>query len=103
MNATNDDLINQIAEGKAILLSADDICSRLSVSRSTFDRWVRNGAPFSVKDSLLNEPEFSFTERRLNQEDGKLSFPPADIRIGNSPRWSLNTFKSWLAKNITNK
>lgn len=92
------DLVNKIAEGTAVLLSADDICSRLSVSRSTFDRWVRNGAP--LKEALQNRTRGSFHDLVADQEEGKISFPPPDIRIGNSPRWSLSTFKAWLAKNL---
>lgn len=83
----NSDLVNQIAEGTAVLLTAEDICNRLSVSRSTFDRWVRRGGRDGISPSLKELMENDHT-----------SFPPPDIRIGNSPRWSIETFKSWLRK-----
>lgn len=94
------DLVNNIAEGRAVLLSADDICSRLSVSRSTFDRWVRNGAPLTLKEVLQDRSPVGFPNLVADQEEGKISFPPPDIRIGNSPRWSLSTFKAWLTRNL---
>jgi len=89
------DLVNQIAEGKANLLSADDICARLSVSRSTFDRWVKNG----TTQYIGQRPRVSLFAK--DAEDSSITFPPADIKIGNSPRWSLETFKKWLTKNLT--
>jgi hypothetical protein len=100
------DLASRIAEGKAVLLSADDICTRLSISRSTLERWVRNSPPRS-KDDLIdsirdNKGLNGLLDTIANQEEGvKISFPPPEIRIGNSPRWSLETFKSWLSKNIS--
>jgi len=91
------DLVNQIAEGKANLLSADDICTRLSVSRSTFDRWVKNGTSIP---SVGGIPKRSIFPR--NDEDSGITFPQPDIKIGNSPRWSIETFKKWLSKNLIN-
>lgn len=92
------DLVNDIAAGTANLLSAEDICTRLSVSRSTFDRWVRNGSsPLSQLSRVRGKSLFAHD----SDEDGSISFPPPDIRIGNSPRWALETFKGWLRKNLT--
>lgn len=87
------DLVNQIAEGKAELLTADEICKRLAVSRSTFDRWVKNG----TTQYIGNRPKL-FT--KPDDEDTSMQFPPADIRIGQSPRWSVDTFKKWLHANL---
>lgn len=110
-------LIDKIADGTAVLLSAEDICKRLSVSRSTFDRWVKNGSSSMTLADMLEmttKKESSFLAPRKNRlipeafleesssyNDDKLSFPPADIRIGNSPRWSIETFKGWLLKQST--
>jgi predicted DNA-binding transcriptional regulator AlpA len=33
-------LVNRIADASTRLLSAEDICEKLSIFRSTFDRWV---------------------------------------------------------------
>ncbi len=90
------DLVNRIAEGKAVLLGVEDICNRLGVSRTTFDRWVRNGNPLSG-NSLAK----TVSEAMANFADKSISFPPADIRIGGSPKWEIETFKAWLAKNVT--
>lgn len=102
----NDSLIESIAAGKANLLTADDICKRLSISRSTFDRWVRNSAP--IHEQLQKKQEAKgeiaqFLELMVDpmEKADKTSFPQADIRIGNSPRWSIETFKAWLKANIT--
>jgi predicted DNA-binding transcriptional regulator AlpA len=106
---TMNELVNQIAEGKAVLLNADDICKRLSVSRSTFDRWVRNSSPKAamLKEVLENaqacRPQLHslFSIPTGGDEETQISFPQPDIRIGNSPRWSLDTFKIWLMKNLS--
>jgi predicted DNA-binding transcriptional regulator AlpA len=95
------ELVNQIAEGTATLLSSEDICQRLSVSRSTFDRWVKNGSTQYIgkPPELLNHrPVKSLFPK---DDEGSISFPPPDIRIGNSPRWSIETFKKWLLNNLT--
>lgn len=103
------DLVNKIAEGKAVLLSADDICERLSVSRSTFDRWVRNSSKGTtdIKEMIKEMQSETALHNRIfprgNDDESKISFPQPDIRIGNSPRWSLDTFKQWLMKNLSSK
>lgn len=64
---TADELVDRIADGTAELLTIDDVCARLSISRPTLERWRRNK-----------------------------QFPAADIQLGKSPRWSMDTFKTWL-------
>jgi hypothetical protein len=99
------DLVNRIANGEATLLGIDDICTRLGVSRTTFDRWVKNGAVKSVANAALqsgvggNRPYVSLFE---TAGESSLKFPPPDIRIGNSPKWEMATFKKWLTANVTN-
>jgi len=94
------DIVEQIANGTAQLLSADEICKRLEISRSTFDRWVKNGSPLTIDSLKLPRPAKSIFNRG-EAEDNNLTFPPPDIRIGNSPRWAMSTFKKWLTDNIT--
>ena len=110
-------LVDRIAAGKATLLGIDDICTRIGVSRTTFDRWVRNGSgkggllsgvktmAASIETSLgIGEGLGAFTrmtDQAENFTDGGISFPPPDIRIGNSPKWELETFKRWLQSNVT--
>jgi len=82
------DIIEKIAAGEVTLLGIEDISKRLGVSRATFERWVRNGA--------RNRASMSVT---LPDDDNNIRFPPPDIRIGNSPRWDIETLKKWLRNN----
>ncbi|KVS62778.1 MULTISPECIES: helix-turn-helix transcriptional regulator [Burkholderia cepacia complex] len=100
------DLVNRIAEGKAQLLGIDDICQRLGVSRTTFDRWVRNGGGKTGSTTLADLVGSSIAGRGMadaaaNLTDGATSFPPPDIYIGKSPKWEMQTFKTWLRANVT--
>ena len=81
------DIIEKIAAGEVTLLGIDDISKRLGVSRATFERWVRNGGK--------NRASTAFSL----DEDSNIRFPPPDIRIGNSPRWDIETLKKWLRNN----
>jgi hypothetical protein len=36
----------------------------------------------------------------LADRNDNLTFPQPDIRVGNSPRWELETFKDWLRLNV---
>lgn len=97
-------LVNRIASGEATLLGVEDICKRLGVSRSTFERWVRNGeTKMGVLQSKFSggsvEPE-EVLFGSDNRGEGAMTFPPPDIRIGNSPKWEMETFKKWLTANV---
>lgn len=100
------DLVNRIAEGKAQLLGIDDICQRIGVSRTTFDRWVRNGGGKTGSTTLTDLVGTSLVGRNAmdsvaNLTEGATSFPPPDIYIGKSPKWEMQTFKTWLRANVT--
>lgn len=75
------ELVNRIANGEATLLGINEICKRLNISRTTFDRWVKN--------STSQSPKCAKNTRK---------FPLPDIRIGNSPKWELATFKQWIVE-----
>lgn len=100
------DLVDRIANGTATLLGIDDICERLGISRTTFDRWVRNGGrkTLGTPATLLSRSPntFKFMDAVGNAFEGNsnISFPPPDIRIGNSPKWEIDTFKEWLRANV---
>ena len=100
-------IVDRIATGKATLLGIDDICTRLGISRTTFDRWVRNGSKniknLKDKDSVRqsNDMLTKLKDNEENRTEGAITFPPPDIRIGNSPKWELDTFKHWLQANVT--
>jgi predicted DNA-binding transcriptional regulator AlpA len=96
-------IVDRIADGRATLLGVDDICKRLGISRTTFDRWVKNGttihnnAKARVPLNMLLVDAININD--VNDESA-LTFPAPDIRIGNSPKWELETFKRWLQKNV---
>jgi len=94
-------LVDRIADGSTQLLSADTICEKLSVSRSTFDRWVKNGAN-TVAGSTQARPHMLSPKHSLfPTAEPATTFPQPDIRIGGSPRWDVETFKNWLSSNLT--
>ncbi|QMT41151.1 helix-turn-helix transcriptional regulator [Neisseria shayeganii] len=70
-----------------VLLGIDDICQKLSISRSTFERLRRNKQ--SSANSNLRSDEFA----------GLSTFPEPTILLGRSPRWSATVLNEWLRKN----
>jgi transposase-like protein len=102
------DMVNRIANGQAQLLGIEDICTRLSISRTTFDRWVRNGGRKTWADVIASPNKNLELKKHIqevcmdrveNKSEGSIKFPPPDIRIGNSPKWEMQTFKNWLTDN----
>ena len=68
------------------LLSIDDICNKLSISRSTLDRWRGIGHKrFPV----------SYLER-FEESDDVVDFPEPTIFLGKSPRWSSKVINQWI-------
>jgi predicted DNA-binding transcriptional regulator AlpA len=103
--AMSKSLVDRIADGEAILLGVEDICKRIGVSRTTFDRWVRNGGgstgPRTAAEVFGTAGLASRSLSDLQGGDSNTIFPPPDIRIGNSPKWEIETFKKWLRANMT--
>lgn len=126
----SNELYAKIVAGEVRLLTAEDICTRLGVSRTTFDRWVRNSATRTegglgaIARHGLPTPTASGLQRAvgmglsdtsggigalgaalsdgaLNMAEGKIEFPQPDVRIGRSPRWTFETVVAWLEKNST--
>lgn len=62
-----------------VLLSIDDVCARLSISRSTLERLRRTGD--GAPDDLVGAPVF----------------PEPTLVIGRSPRWAATALNAWLA------
>lgn len=83
-------LASAIVDGKVELLGVDEIVERLGVSRSTLERWVRNGKAAAA---------VSFVDRISS----RLGFPEPDIYIGNSPKWTKQTVVTWLLANSSSK
>jgi len=118
------ELYSKIVAGEVQLLTAEDICTRLGVSRTTFDRWVRNSstkvegglaalarhgiAPPSpsgfqravAMDMAIpaGQPAGGLGDAFINMAEGKIEFPQPDVRIGRSPRWTFETVVAWLEK-----
>ena len=72
-------LTDKVALGEDELITIDIICKRLSVSRSTLGRWIRN----------------------TQENKSGLRFPAPYMTLGRSPRWKLATLVAWLEHNPT--
>ena len=76
-----------------VLLGIDEICQKLSISRSTFERMRRSNN--SNKKTIL-----SLSYKPLSEEFSELApFPEPTIILGRSPRWSATVLNEWLRKN----
>lgn len=64
-----------------VLLSIDDVCARLSISRSTLERLRRTGDVVPSNDDFVGAPVF----------------PEPTLVIGRSPRWSATALNEWLS------
>jgi hypothetical protein len=92
---------------KSVFFSAEDICTRLSVSRSTFDRWRRPGAgrqsPFGPSGGFqqtVNTTMRTLEDIENEQDDALLSkFPEPTLNVGGQPRWSAEAVNGWLIDN----
>lgn len=103
MGDSMNDIVERIANGQAQLLGIEDICTRLGISRTTFDRWVKNGGGRTgrtVGEIMASHVGVgSLFDPAESLGEGAIKFPPPDIRIGNSPKWEMETFKRWLREN----
>lgn len=61
------------------LLSINDICEKLSISRQTLDRWRGISSPKSP-----------------NTNQNSPSFPEPDAYLGESPRWTIETVNKFV-------
>lgn len=86
---------------KTSLLSADDICTRLSVSRSTFDRWRKLQSPFGQAGGFQTAvlTQLRSPSDAENDTIGLSSFPEPALNVGGSPRWDAEDVNGWLAAN----
>lgn len=89
---------------KTSFLSAEDICSKLSVSRSTFDRWRRINSPFGLSGSVfqtkvLADMPSPFEIESEGEGVGLTPFPEPALNVGGSPRWDADDVNAWLVEN----
>jgi predicted DNA-binding transcriptional regulator AlpA len=78
-------LAKKIVDGDVELMSIEEIVSRLGVSRSTLERWIR-------KERSLGSQSI------LGDMIDKTNFPRPDLYIGASPKWMKTTVVDWLQK-----
>jgi len=68
------------------LLGIDEICQKLAISRTTFER--------------LRKPQHGMLSAMVRASDeysGMPPFPNATITLGRSPRWSASDLNAWIA------
>lgn len=98
------------------LLSITQICKKLGISRSTFDRLrasslgasAHGGLGLQTRGALARSNNMAsglasmgLPSRTSNDEDdfsGSAPFPKPTVIIGNSPRWSAQTLNEWIRK-----
>lgn len=87
---------------KTSFLSADDICTRLSVSRSTLDRWRKisgTPSPFGAEGFQSKVNTTTRTVMDVENDAGLTPFPQPTLNVGGSPRWSVEDVNAWLVSN----
>ncbi|MDW5418851.1 hypothetical protein R6242_19970 [Iodobacter sp. CM08] len=90
---------------KTSLLSAEDICGRLSISRSTFDRWRKiqpnAQSPFGSTGGFQTKVlrDMRSPSDVENEKIGLSPFPEPALNVGGSPRWDAEDVNAWLTAN----
>lgn len=111
---SQEQIINLLLEKKIQLYSRKDIQEILNISKSTLDRWIRNGKPeelsleessnlgiiFKKRDSMTLK---NYIENNTDEDDEMIIFPTPDLYIGRSPRWIKQTIATWLIDFNKNK
>lgn len=115
---SQEQIINLLLDKKIQLYSRKDIQEILNISKSTLDRWIRNGKPEDFSIGLLQKSRIErtslFTQRRstyfdrndidnTDEDDEMIVFPSPDLYIGRSPRWIKQTIATWLIEFNKNK
>ncbi|MDX8399759.1 MAG: hypothetical protein R8K20_05875 [Gallionellaceae bacterium] len=92
------------------LLSAEEICTKLSISRSTFDRWrKKQPATESLCDSISHIGQSKLhikLDHVLNNGSKSFEltkFPEQTLYVGGHPRWSSSDVNAWLIANKDKK
>ena len=71
-----------------ILLDIDTICTRLSITRRTFERLRRpDPTPKPSHMNFMQQPD-DFA--------GMPPFPKPTVTLGRSPRWSVKVLNDWI-------
>lgn len=94
-------LVQDISLGNSPLLTANVISERIGVSSKVFHQWVRNGDPNYAVPPTFEESIGKMLLGNLNSEAQQAIFPKPDLYLGDSPRWTMQTFQNWLRAEIT--
>jgi predicted DNA-binding transcriptional regulator AlpA len=78
------------------LLTVEQICEKLSISRSTLDRWRGIGNSSLPRNTILDSVN-ELLGSKTNDEP-IIPFPKPTLNIGRSPRWSANEINKWIKK-----
>lgn len=79
--------------GDDSLLGIEDICKKLGVSRSTFERLRKPDSSTVISAGIAG-----ITPRSGNDFIGLPPFPAPTVSLGRSPRWSVKDLNEWIAK-----
>lgn len=71
------------------LLGIEEICQKLSISRTTFERLRKPQQRTSLPSMVVVSVSDDYS--------GMPPFPDPTITLGRSPRWSASTLNNWIA------
>lgn len=91
-------LLNDVAQGAVVLLSANDIIRSLGISAKAFEQLVGLPNHYLQSDGVNNatslfEQRVELVNRELESVGG---FPKPDLYVLGKARWAKSTFKKWL-------
>jgi len=73
-----------------LLLGIEEVCKKLSISRSTLERLRRQQQNSLVLGSISTASD---------EFVGVPPFPEPTVVLGRSPRWSAKSLNAWLSQN----
>ena len=81
---------------KDTLLGIEEICQKLSISRSTLERMRGNAGPRAL--GALGIQGRTIIAKPIAGDESlcKTPFPPPSCMIGRSPRWTTAVINEWL-------
>jgi predicted DNA-binding transcriptional regulator AlpA len=84
---------------KDFLLDIDEVCRRLSISRSTLERMRINKGPHGLV-AIASRSSRHIASATLSEDDAisAVPFPEPSCFIGRSPRWTAAVINEWIHK-----
>lgn len=96
-------LAERIADGRAELLGIDEVVTRIGVSRSTLERWIRKSKELTLMERVQNQAARAGMSlpsgNGFSARNTQPMFPSPDLYIGASPKWLKETVINWLIAN----